>query len=185
MRWFLVSVLALALLLLAGCWAVSIFPLYTDKDLIWDKQLVGSWSTSDGSNSIWSFAPSDTNSYVLTVREENERDAQFEAHLLRLKDHLFLDLLPAQGDFASDFYTGHLLPAHSFWRVDLKDDTLRLGMLSMDWLEEAIDKGTVSIPHLERNDGYVLTAPTQELQAFVLSHLEEAFKWEDPLVRIP
>jgi hypothetical protein len=184
MRRVILPVAVLALLL-AGCWTVSIHPLYTKNDIVSEPLLVGQWGDPDNDRGeMWVFAEAGENLYTLTAKENGKPDAVFEARLLRLKNHLFLDLLPKPPEGEGDFYAIHLLPAHSFWRVEVSEDSLRLAMLNREWIEKEITEGRLKIPHVAREDVLVLTASTEELQAFVLSHLKECFEWGDPFVHI-
>jgi hypothetical protein len=43
-----------------------------------------------------------------------------------------------------------------------------LDWLNENWLEEALKSGKITIPHVQTEDGWVVTAPTRELQNMVL-----------------
>jgi hypothetical protein len=88
--------LALALVLLsAGCAPVdSLNPLYTEKDVVFDEALLGQWGTpEDGLN----FARMGKDGYSLVTFGKDDTTGQtmslaFEAHLVSLQGHRFLDL---------------------------------------------------------------------------------------------
>jgi uncharacterized protein with PIN domain len=73
----------------------------------------------------------------------------------------------------------HVIPAHSFMRVSLEGHVLRLAFFDLDWLKKNIEQNKVTIKHERRDDTIVLTASTEELQKFVLEHVEEAFLFEE------
>ena len=54
-----------------------------------------------------------------------------------------------------------------------------------EWLEEMIDEKKVNIAHVRLEDRIILTAPTEELQKFVLKYAEDtdAFPELDELHR--
>jgi len=178
-------------LLLGGCWILSLHPLHSDDHLVFEPGLEGVWgdpeNPEDGS---WQFVGSGGSSYRLVIREGNEllvdpaRHGIFEAHLVRLGDGLFLDLFPETPEYVSEYYESHVIPAHSFGRLALEGHVLRLALLDADWLKERLRDGEIRLPHEQRGDDLILTASTEELQAFVLAHATEAFDEEDVLYRL-
>jgi len=155
---------------LTGC-VPSLHPLFTDKDLVFDHALVGTWVDEDGKN-IWEFKKSEENSYEL-VYTENEEPAKFQAHLLKLGDFLFLDIFPEESEIKNGLYKGLLIPAHGFSRIWIERDSVRLAYLDPDWLKGMIDKKKVNIGHDFIDQGIILTAETKELQNFALKYAED------------
>jgi len=169
-------------ILLTGCWVLSVNPLYTEEDSIFEQGLIGTWADSAGSDDgSWTFRIAGERVYRLVTKEEDEPDGIFEAHLLRLGGHLFLDVYPQEPKSGSEFYRNHVIPAHSFWKVSLEGYVLVLYYLDPEWLRENIDQKKIEIKHVRRGDVIVLTASTAELQEFILQHLDDAFA-DDPLV---
>lgn len=157
--------------LLAGC-IPSLHPLYTEDDLTFEDGLVGVWEgvPEDGR---WSFEQAGPNAYKVTYVQDG-KPGRFEGHLLRIGEQLFLDLRPEEPDIAAnDYYKLHLIPAHTFLRVDLAADTFTIRPLDYRWLADLLDKDPKAVAH-ERieDDMVVLTAPPKELQAFLRRHLE-------------
>jgi hypothetical protein len=170
------------MIVFTGCWVLSIDPLYTSDDLVYEEGLVGSWGDPEGeSEETWTFSQNDDKSYRLVIKEEGEPDAAFEAHLLRLDNRLYMDLFPEEPESVSEAMLGHLIPAHSFWTVSLDSNVLALDVISAEWLEKQIDSAKVDIDNIRRDDALVLTAHTQDLQAFVIEHAAEAFSG-DPII---
>ncbi len=156
---------------LTGC-VPSLHPLFTDKDLVFDQALVGTWVDEDGKN-IWEFKKSEENSYEL-VYTENESPAKFEAHLVKLEKFLFLDLFPKEPEIKNGFYKGHLIRAHSFARIWMEGDSLHLAALDSDWLKDMIDKKKVKIGHDWIDQGIILTEQTKDLQKFAVKYAEDS-----------
>ncbi len=173
----------LPLLLAAGC-VQSLHPLYTDKDLVFQPGLVGSWS-EEGSDDVWIFERSGDKSYDL-IYTEHSASAKFVAHLVQLGKFLFLDIYPHELDLDNDFQKAHFLPVHTFSRVWLQEDTLRLVMLDHTWLKDMARKKNLNLAHDRIGDQIVLTASTRELQKFMTRYAEnpKAFpKPESGLIR--
>ena len=162
-------------LLMAGC-VRSLHPLYTDKDLTFMTGLIGSWTEESGSKDTWIFQQSGETSYDL-IHTQKGAPARFEAHLVKLDKYLFLDLFPDQPDTKNDFYKSHLIPAHTFSRIWIEGDVIRLALFDNDWLKEMIAKKAVTIQHERIEDGIILTARTEDLQKLVLTYAndEQAF----------
>jgi hypothetical protein len=167
---------------MTGCFVLSVHPLYFEKDLIFESGLVGTWGEKaheEDLAELWIFQKSGDKSYRLTIKLKDEGEGIFEAHLLKLGEHLFLDLFPEEPETGSEFYNMHVIPAHSFIRVSLEGHVLRMGFFDLDWLQKNIEENKVSIKHERRDDMIVLTASTKELQEFVQKHWEEAFRFEE------
>jgi hypothetical protein len=166
---------AAGLLSLCGC-VPSLHPLYTESDRTTESDLLGTWSQAD-TKDIWEFESSSDESYILTYTEKGVA-AKFQANLVQLGDYLFLDLYPAEeADVRNDLMKLHLVPAHTFARLNIKEDTLEIAMVDNDWLRGKLTRKELSIPHQALVDGVVLTASTKELQAFVtkVAAIPEAF----------
>jgi hypothetical protein len=169
MRLMKILVLSFIALFVVSCLVTSVHPLYTEKDLTFIPELLGTWENDD----VWIFEQSGKNAYELTIKEQdNAKVGVYEAHLVKLGKFLFLDLYPDETEI-EDFNDIHLVPTHSFWRVEIEKDVLRMAYIDYDWLEEMIDKKKVSIAHVRLEDRIVLTVPTQELQKFVLKYAED------------
>ena len=171
-------------LLLSGC-VPSLHPLYTDKDLVFKPWLVGIWGGKEGQDQdLWIFEKSAENAYTLTILEKGVA-AKFDAHLLLLEETLFLDIFPQQPVHPHGYYAAHLFRAHSFYKVTLREDSLRLAFLDPDWLKKTLEESKVQIAHEQMEDNILLTASTRELQKFVLKYLadEEAWKAGDEMTR--
>ena len=183
--WKSIIIIAFILILvlgMTGCFVLSVHPLYFEKDLVFESGLVGTWGEKEHEkdlSELWIFKKSGEKSYRLIIRDVEEGEGLFEAHLLKLGDHMFLDLYPEEPETGSEFYNMHVIPAHSFMRVSLEGYVLRLAFFDLDWLKKNIEQNKVSIKHECRDDTIVLTASTEELQAFVLKHIEEAFIFEE------
>ncbi len=170
---------------MTGC-IPSLHPLYTDEDLIFEPSLVGQWADKDGKES-WTYTKSGDKEYKLVYVDDKGRKGGFAAHLLKLGDHQFLDLFPADaGSQQNEFYQIHILPAHTFMRIQLKDETLQMAYLDSDWLKKYLQEHPDAVRHDKlENDTIVLTAPPKELQAFLTKHATspEAWKECDPISR--
>ena len=161
--------------LMTGCVpTLSLHPLFTDKDSAFDPALLGAWAETESSEDTFIFQRSQdkANGYELTI-SENGVPARFEARLVRLGDHAFLDVAPQVPDLKNETYLLHLLPfSHTFSRIRVEGDVLRVATLKSDWVKEMIDRKKVKIGHQSLEDVILLTAPTETLRKFAMQYAE-------------
>jgi hypothetical protein len=176
------------ILFLSGCVVYSFYPLYTEKDLFANDLLTGNWIDNDSTS--WSFehakignkenAKTDSTSYVLTVKDKDNKESEFSVHILKLGGHYFLDF------YLEDFYDNqdldlasfHIVPVHTFAKVLVAKNRLEIKWYNQDWLEKLIKENKIRIRHEYNGDYILLTASPKELQKFVTKYVdsEEAFK---------
>jgi hypothetical protein len=107
MRIALTIVLLGMAVFLTGCLVVpSLHPFYTDKDVVFEPALVGSWQEYQVESGapppaipqVWAFSKNEgtdraPNGYDLSVSVK-DYTASYQAYLVKVGDSLFLDLLP-------------------------------------------------------------------------------------------
>jgi len=171
-------IIALGILMVtAGC-IRSLHPLYTEEDVVFEPGLIGEWA-EEGDDETWAFSKKSENAYKFVYTDGQGKQGTFSAHLSKIEGHLFLDFFPEEPDTdKNDFYQFHLLPVHTFAHVKQIEPTLQMRFPDPDWLEELLEENPNAIRHeIVEDVGLLLTASTQELQAFWLKHLttEDAF----------
>jgi hypothetical protein len=163
-----------ALSLLAGCIVMSVYPFYTDKDVFVDSRIVGRWMKNGDTNTVWTFSVWTQNSYLLAA-DDNQGTNLFEAHLFRLKQYQFMDLMTTNRDF-------YALPVHLISKVTVGGGKLGLQFLDYGWLAGLIETNPAVLRHLvvpndprNTNSGNMLflTGETKELQKFLLKHADD------------
>ncbi len=176
MRLMKIFIISVIVLFMVSCLVTSVHPLYTENDLTFVPELLGTWENDD----VWIFEQSGKNAYELTIKEQDDaKPGVYEAHLVKLEKFLFLDMYPDETEI-EDFNDIHFVPTHSFWKVEIEKDVLRIAYIDYDWLEGMIDKNKVNIAHVRLEDRIVLTAPTHELQKFVLKYAEDTDAFPEP-----
>lgn len=167
--------LAAAAILLAAC-IPSVCPFYTDKDVVFDGRLLGEWQAKDNTNDpeTWTFEKSTNNAYKLTVVEPQGKTGEFAAHLFKLKQEQFLDLIPTDCNYATnqaDLVAFSMFPGHLLVNVRQIEPELSLAFCDFDWLEKYLAQNPGALAHHTEGGRIVLTAVTRDLQKFVLKHL--------------
>ena len=179
-----------AAILLAAC-IPSVYPFYTDKDVVEDPHLIGEWQDKGVTNNpeTWLFEQSTNKGFNLTVTEEG-KTGKFTAYLFKLKQEEFLDIFPAECNFATnqaDLVAFSMFAGHLIFRVGQTDPELKIATCDYDWLEKYLEKNPNALAHHDESGGILLTADTRDLQKFVLKHLgtNELFKEYGTMARRP
>src|SRR5579862_4435012 len=167
----------------------SINPFYTEKDVIFNPRLLGEWQEKGNTNSpeVWKFEQSTNNMLSLTVVEQG-KTGEFAAQLFKLGQNQFLDMIPADCDYATnqaDLVAFSMFPGHLLVHVQQVEPELSLAFFDFDWLEKYLKQNPKVLAHHVEGDRIVLTAETRNLQKFVLKHLgtNELFKESGLMVR--
>ncbi|NQU84161.1 MAG: hypothetical protein HQ541_00200 [Mariniphaga sp.] len=185
------SILLIITLFFSGCVVFSFYPLYTEKDLFENDLLLGEWNDDD--ETIWEFKhplsdkndpeSADKTSYTLTFHNEDSDKpeyATFDVKIIKLNNYYFLDFYLNEYWESDDFDLAqfHLVPVHTFAKVEFKDDEIKINWFDQDWLEKLIKQNKIRIHHEKNDDFILLTAKPQELQKFVTKYVnsDEAFE---------
>lgn len=158
-----------ALALLAGC-VPSLNPVYTEGQLVFDPNVVGVWVEAKSKNR-WEFTKRDATSYRLVYTDKNGQQGRFVARLADVEGTLLLDLFPEKIDQdASGFYKFHLVPIHTIYRVRRTEPKLELAAIDYKWLDKHLTDHPDAVGFATFDDRKLITAPTGDVQAFVLKH---------------
>lgn len=176
-----------AAVLLSAC-IPSVNPFYTDKDVVFAYRLLGEWREKDskGEPQGWKFEKAGDNVYTLMVTEEENKQGKFSAHLFKLKDNHFLDLIPTDCEYATnqaDLVAFSMFRGHLLFRVFQFEPELKLASCNYKWLEAYLKKNPAVLAH-RKDDGIVLTAETRALQRFVLHHLADGELFDTPVFMV-
>ncbi|QDU74613.1 hypothetical protein Pan97_16240 [Bremerella volcania] len=161
-----------ALTLLAG-YIPSLNPVYTDQQLVFDANVLGTWVQANGQDT-WEFTKRDAKSYRLVYTDKDGHQGRFVARLADLNGTLFLDLFPEQKteDDTAGFYKFHLVPIHTIYRVKRTELKLELAAIDYKWFDKYLTDHPGAIQFATFNGRKLITASTTDVQAFVLEHQE-------------
>ncbi len=175
----------LVCVVLAGC-VTTLNQIYTDKDLTFDKSILGDWQDAD-TPETYSLSQSGENEYHLLYTNEEGIPAEFTLHLVRIDSLLFFDVFPDEPDLGgNEFYEIHFLPVHSFVRVVQTDPEFLLATINSDWLDDYVQEHPGQIAGQDTEGELVLTAQTEDLQRFLIkmASTEGAFNEPGELIRL-
>ncbi len=171
---------ALLFVFLSGC-LQTFYPLYTDKTKMFEPALLGTWAEENDEH--WTFEKGKEQSYIVRLTKDRDTVGEFTAHLVRLKNYLFLDLFPAplfESEREKSNYAFHFIQVHTISRLWLAGDTLRLAMLDSDWFRRNLKNRKVALPYIKRDEQLLVTASTGELQKFVVRYAEDSGAFPNP-----
>ena len=147
--------------------------------MITDSRLVGQWQTPGKLTTLtphlWNFDDRGQQSLQADLgwTEKDNKQGQFSAHLFKLKQEMFLDIIPSECNFATnqaDLVGISIIPGHLLARVGLGPE-LKMAFFDFDWLKKYLEQNPKALAHHKEDDNIVLTAETRDLQQFVLKHL--------------
>ncbi len=175
------NLVAVAGCLLFGACVPSVNPFYTENDLVFEPRLVGEWQSKDASDrETWKFEKAgDDKAYKLVVTQKDGKHGELAAHLFKIKNDLFLDIMPTDCEFAgdqADIVAAAMFPGHLLMKVPQMDLTLSLAFCDYDWLGKYLEEHDNALAFHKEEKGAVLTASTKDLQAFMAQHLSELFQ---------
>lgn len=184
--WKIAATVALAVGLFSAC-IPSVNPFYAEKDVSFDARLIGEWQPNEKSEEAeaWRFERAEDKAYKLTVTEEDGRYGEFTARLFKLKQELFLDLIPTECKYATNeasLVAASMIPGHLLVRVTQIEPELKLAFFDFNWLEKHLKANPKALAHRAAGESLVLTASIRDLQSFVLKHLGEDELFESPSV---
>jgi len=195
-RFILPAGLCLILVFLNSC-LTTLHPIFTEKDLLFDPRLAGSWKKiKDGSNVTYrSATTSDVGTLSPTLQrnvskiymyEEKDEQGRIKsthfAFMVKLGKYYYMDYYPVavnENGPANEFFAAHYVPMHSIYRIKFTSNhSFDVQQLDAGYLENLIKNKKIRIRHEVTEDGnYVITAPTEELQKYIVkySDIPEAY----------
>ena len=172
----------LGALFLSAC-IPSLQPFYTEKDLVFESSLVGSFGESEG-DGVWTFTKSADREYKLTIKNK-EKSSNLTVHLFKLgRDH-FIDLYAASGSLddcpREDFFKASLIPGHLVLKVPSFSPNLALQVMDEDVIKEFLKTNKSAVPHtFVESDRLVFTGSSQQMSDFLKRISAEDKCWGKP-----
>ncbi|PXX98985.1 hypothetical protein DF185_13965 [Marinifilum breve] len=114
-----------------------------------------------------------------------EKDTSiFDAVLSKLNGNYFLDVIPndafLEEKLAESPAIGMLLPTHMFFKIEVNEDQLVLNSIEPDDFKKLLKSNRVRVEYIERDDNVIITAPTEEIQKFLVKFADsELFNEKD------
>ena len=185
------SIAAIALLLgLTGCLS-TVYPIFTEKDVVFDPKIIGKWRNESKSEGgfveITKATSADISDYpglkkmqgkIYLIKYSNNEGVYdtYLGFLVKLGGKFYMDYFPAETPEIKKydgFYRSHFIKMHTCFLIRfLKDNnTFELKQFSEDFLKNLIDNKKIHIRHEVNEAGsFIVTAPTEELQQYILKY---------------
>lgn len=186
-----------------GC-ITSLHPLYTDKDLVFDKRLLGTWHAGN-SGETWEISNLmekelepyrngkerkekeqfksifiNRKTYLLTYTEKGEK-AEFLLNLVNLDNNLYIDLYPGELKTKNELFDDHFLPVHSYAKIRVNDNGFELSFFNAEQIYKLLNENRIKIKHESFGYYKVITASTGELQKFVEKYADNKEFFMSPI----
>lgn len=152
----------------------SLEPIYTKKDLVFEPSALGVWydEDNDAHAQVSRAGDSAYRLVYIAVPDKGERQlAMFDAHLVKLKDHLFLDLRPDFDDGVSRlsaWYAFSVLGVHQMALVkQLRPRPIITFMGEDYWKEHPSTIRHRRFVEDDKDAPILLTASTRRVQRFL------------------
>jgi len=169
--------------LLGGCVPVmSLHPLFTEETLVFDEKLLGTW-VDDSNETTWQFGNSNKSDKAYEfIFTDNDGKGSFVALLVKLQKNLFLDIYPDKlpcdekdpNKVEWMYNTLFFMPVHTFIKINGIEPELKLQLTDDDELKKLLKENPNAVEHTSTEDKFVLTASTEELQAFVVKYADDS-----------
>jgi len=194
--------LVLFLFFLSGCLFPSLHPIFTEKDLVFNKNLLGTWKNPKNNDIVQFEKASPKNLkefneplkkqvdkiYMLTNKDSaGNVKSKYYVFLVRLGNKYYIDYYPAETDKQNNydgFFTGHFIKMHLFYNIHfVTNQALELKQFDKGFLEDLIKKKQIRIKHEIMDDGtYFITASTEELQQYLIKYSDVPKAYEEDII---
>ena len=164
----------LLLVFLPGCVVMSVQPFYTGKDLVFDKELLGTWKYEDKEDTLL-FRKAPDDSYFI-VSYEDGKAVVYRAYLFELLKTRYFDVTQTMPEDAKD--TGHFIGVHTIWKVEMDGDTLRIVGINEAKLKDILRDKPMPWADPDYKGDVLLTGTTEEIQDFLKRNPTDLFEDE-------
>lgn len=192
-------------ILLTGCYLTSVHPLVSPNNSELVDGLEGVWEGEDAKlyfindmNNFRIFMGSDDRPYpdddpaqkgrdvyyvFYETTYEGSRDTTlFVGSTIQLEGNYYLDLFPNKK--MEKLVSNHLYPVHTFSKISIDDNKLRMDFFDHEWLRDLILNNRIRLKHEpigEFSQGILVTASTEELQKFVAKYGNEERAYDESI----
>ena len=116
-----------------------------------------------------------------------DEEYHYEAHLAKIGEDIFLDLYATEDKFSDSAFGSNVwFPVHTFMKLDLENDQLKIAEFDLDKMNKLFDSNLIRMSH-ENVDGTILiTARPEEIQKFLkkYSRDESVYEGEETYTRV-
>lgn len=161
----------------------SIFPLYTDKDLVVDDTILGVWKEWKSADDTFTVDKIKGHYIILTWTQSRWPwgSSTYEVHLLRLGQYMFVDAATspwskaetAEEKLKSSDVPQPFLPLHLFGRISVDPKVTVVRLVDYPELLKLQREKKLQVDLLHTEGSWLITSPTDKLQQFAIEHAED------------
>ena len=158
------TLLLAAALMTTACGRVllSVEPLATDSNSVFDQDLLGVWTSvqDDDDPAIVSVREGKDHTYEIRwFAAKSGESYQVNGRLVRINGQYILDVTPSD---SQNLY----ISGHAFVYIGEIRDELQVELLDSEWLRDQVSKST-QLPHYDAEGSPVITGTSAQLQNFI------------------
>jgi hypothetical protein len=178
-RTFAFGSLFVVALAATGCLQRSLNPLLAKPDAPIDARFIGEWTSGDTTWSVTKTSDKDVfegREFFEVKISRKKASAVLAAWAGAIGPATFINFFPESDSvhLPLDFFKAHLLETHSFGRIWIEDNKVRLRLLQSEWVEKASKEKRLDLAVGGWPDGHsVITASTDDLQRFARAHADD------------
>ncbi len=174
--------------LLNGCLS-TLYPIFKEEDIIFNKNLLGYWKSVNENNYVeFKRIPagrrpempqgihklSDSGYLVSKIDSTGRITDENFVFLARIGKYYYLDYYGAETaseKAMSRIFKDQFVKLHSSYRCDIKDNgRFEIRRFDKDFLDKLILNNKINIRHETVEGKNIITAPTEELQKFIIQY---------------
>lgn len=162
----------------------SLHPLYTEDDLVFDRNLIGTWIDKDSNEyKIDVRKPKknikpDSISYILTYEEG--KPADFLLHLLKLEKYHYVDIEMKSYETENSMVDLHIFPVHTFAKIKVEKDSIILQTFNFQFITKLLKENKIKIKCEIPNENLILTGSPEEMQKFIIKYADHKDLYDKP-----
>jgi hypothetical protein len=191
-RIFYILSVCFLVLFLSSC-LTTLYPIFHEKDAIFNLSLLGYWKCAEGNSKERKFIEfkkipddrkpelppgirkiSDKGYLVSRIDSMGQTTSQSFVFLAKIGKNNYLDYYPAEMSSQKNvikIYKDHYLKIHSNYRCDFKDnDHFEMKRFDQGFLDKLISNNKINIRHEVIDGNNLITASTNDLQKFIIQY---------------
>lgn len=174
--------------LLNSCGLLTLHPIFTEKDLVFDARILGTWKTGNGvviqyarasKNELGElsevFKQQSDKIYLMKRKDPDGRETKYYAFLVKLGPDYYFDYYPTTVDRTGkidEFYAVHHVRLHAISRVDIVSNaSIKIAEFDDSYMKKLIDAKNIRIRREQLGkDKFLVTASTDELKQYIIKY---------------
>ena len=184
--------ISLLLLLLSGC-LTTLYPIFQEKDIVFNENLLGYWKYTEGKEKEKKFIEykkipmdrrpelppgirgiSDKGYWVSRMDSLGQTTGEYFVFLAKIEKNYYLDYYPAESPahkIVGKNYKDHIIKVHSSYKCDFTDkDHFEIKQFAQSFLDKLISDNKINIRHEVVEGKNIITASTEDLQKFIIPY---------------